>query len=311
MIENINIEFIDLRDDAERISIDKNIESIRTEILKSGLLVPVVLEKRNEKYKIISGFKRIKILFEAGETTIPAIIKKFRNNNERIKFIIEDNFRYRKLYHSEISKSVLLLSRNNFTEDELVAILKIPKGYINNYSLLPLLNNETVNYIDDEILSIRFVKRYLFFQNKDLNEIIFFLAQYKANANTQGAIFEYLQEIIIRDKLKKEGLYKIINLEQINNNEKLNNIQKIEKLRCLIYTLRFPKISQTEELFRKLSSKYFKNCKCKIIPPLNFEGDYIKLDIKLKKEEELKNLIEALEDFKRDNGLEKLKKSFI
>ncbi|HOK41405.1 MAG TPA: ParB N-terminal domain-containing protein [bacterium] len=307
-MKNIELKIIKTNNKKLRITEDKDIVELQKNIEKEGLLVPIIIDEGNN---IISGFKRVEIFKKIGKKEIPTIIKTFSNEREKIKFIIEDNIRYRKLYATEIMRSIKLLLSYNYENNEIAEILKIPVGYINHYLILSELPEKIKEEINKEKLSIKNIEKIKYLVSKNFTPLIFFLAENNANANTQGMVFEYTIEIILRDKINAEEFFEKINIKEIINNVKLNTTQKVDKVYKKIYELRYPDISTAQNSFNSIVRKYFKNSNVKISPPLNFEGDYIKLEAKLKKEIEVKNLIYDLESFYRDKVISKLKDLFI
>ena len=73
-LKNIKIDAVDLKDTTFVYTFPVKIEEMTKSIKKIGLLNPVILFEYDNKYKIISGFKRVSSCKSLCFDTIPAFV---------------------------------------------------------------------------------------------------------------------------------------------------------------------------------------------------------------------------------------------
>lgn len=90
VVQNINIEDIVPNNYQHQYDM-KEIEELASSIKKHGLLEPITLRKKGNKYELILGNKRYKAAVIAGLETIPAIIKKMDDNQAKEYLMISND----------------------------------------------------------------------------------------------------------------------------------------------------------------------------------------------------------------------------
>lgn len=83
-------------------------------------------------------------------------------------------------------------------------------------------------------------------------------------------------------------------IEKIIKDKKLSNIQKGEKIYKLIYSVRYPTMTNTIKEFNAVSSKIYKKTGLKIQYPENFEGNNLKATFYFDSIKELKNKLKSV-----------------
>lgn len=297
--------------------ISKDFITLKNDIIKNGLFVPIVVSDDNDNnndnsFSLVSGFKRFEVFKQLNKETIPVLVKKFESEFERIKFFYEDNLRYKVLYHSEIMDGVYNLSNLFNCDFKLISdILKISTGQCKLYLAMKDLSLELVNFINDEKLFLKLVLKYLELINLNLYDFILFLAKYQVNCNTQKIMINYLLDIMMRDDLDAETVLNIINFYNIFSNPKYNIHNAKDIILNRLFSLRFPCINTVKTAFNNITKKYVSNSKIKIEPPDNFEGDYILLSVKMRKNEELPYIIDTLNNMHQNKAVQSIINTFV
>jgi hypothetical protein len=309
---NIPLNQISLNYQNYSISSNTDFFHLKNDIIKNGLFVPVVVTQKNKSFFLISGFKRFNIFQELSITEIPAIVKKFDSVSDILKFIITDNMRYRNLSETELMNAVVMLSKY-FNDDYnfISEILNIKKGYCKNYNLMSKLPKDILKLFDDNLLFVGLSPQYLNLIEKGFLDLVRFFADNKINKNIQKNMMSYIFEIQLRDEISTSDLLNIINFYNISISDKFNIYKKKDTLYKHLYSLRYPNLNSSKQKFNFLLNKFIAKSKIKCFPPENFEGDYIKFEFKLKKNEEILHIISVLEKMYSSHVIENAIDSFI
>lgn len=115
-------------------SLKELVESIK----QYGILQPIIVREKGEKYEIIAGERRYRSAKIAGLTTIPAIIKEFNDQDSFSLSIIENIQRENLNVLEEANAYKELIEKYNYTQQEISEKVSKSRSHIAN--LLRLLN---------------------------------------------------------------------------------------------------------------------------------------------------------------------------
>ena len=71
-IKKIPLEQIDLSDETFSVNFMPDLQRLRSSIEEIGLIQPVLLREKGDRYQIVCGFRRISIFHELGNSEIEA-----------------------------------------------------------------------------------------------------------------------------------------------------------------------------------------------------------------------------------------------
>lgn len=162
VIQNINIEDIvpnSYHHQYNNIEIEELISSIK----KHGVLEPITLRPKGNKYELILGNKRYEAAIVAGLKTIPAIIKNIDDNKIKEYFMINDNsliLNTSQLINSN-SKNIDVINLSKLNEEYERDELKMNNNQFNNTNQ-PINNEPTFGgrffpSLEDEPTNMNFV----------------------------------------------------------------------------------------------------------------------------------------------------------
>ncbi len=87
-IQNIPIEQIDIDDDTFSINFLPDLRTLRASIEEIGLIQPLLLRKKGERYQIVCGFRRVAILKELGMSEIASRVFEEKERDEFSMFYL-------------------------------------------------------------------------------------------------------------------------------------------------------------------------------------------------------------------------------
>ena len=185
---------------------ENTINELATSIKEYGVLNPILVRKKDDKYEIIAGERRYRAAKIAGLTDIPAIIKEL-DDSKVAEIALIENLQRENLSPIEEAKSYKdILKLANITEQQLSEMIGKSQSAISNKMRLLSLSDEVQDALNNHKISERHARSLL--TVKDLNQE------------------KELLEKIIKERLTVKELDEIINNSK--ENEKINQ-KEIEK----------------------------------------------------------------------------------
>jgi ParB family transcriptional regulator, chromosome partitioning protein len=296
----VNIDQIDTNDQRFQISPYFSVDSLIPSIKKSGLLNPPVLTKREQKYIIVSGWRRITACQKLSVPLIPVFVMPGESDLKAFKIPVYENLSIRD--YSQIEKAAVIRKFYDFGEE--------PENIIKKYmSLLKIPPTREVMEVYLNIDGLKEnIKKTAHQKNWSLGmlEIMTELAPEEAQAlypfmeplslNKQKQLIENLFDISRKQDVSVQNLLNSGELLRIQDDKSLNPFQKAEKIYMLSKKLKNPTFNTWEKAFRELSQSLDLPEEMKVIPSKFFEGDTITIKLDIKNREELKKHILKLKE---------------
>ena len=215
---------------------DITLNELALSIKEYGILNPILVRKKNDKYEIIAGERRVKAAKIAGLTEIPAIIKEV-DDKKLAEIALIENLQRENITPIEEAKAYEdILNLSKITEQELSYMIGKSQSFISNKLRLLSLPNEIQEALSKRKISERHARSLLSIKDEKieielLNEII-------ANKLTVKELENIIKEknLNLNKKEEKESdkmnnnFFPNVN-EQQNDNVSLNtmNMQAINQ----------------------------------------------------------------------------------
>ena len=130
-------------------------------LLIHGIIQPLVLRRKNDKYEIIAGERRFKAAKLAGLASVPAVISNL-DDNASAEVAIVENIQRKDLTAIEEAKSFqALLDKGYMTQDELARKMGLSQSAISNKLRLLTLDESVQEAILSEKISERHARTLL------------------------------------------------------------------------------------------------------------------------------------------------------
>lgn len=155
-------------EDQPRKNFDKDeLKDLSKSIEKYGVIQPLLLKKKDEKYEIIAGERRYRAAIEAGLTSVPAIVKNVSDEiSSRIAII--ENIQRKDLNPVEEAMSYKhLLDSQDLTQKELADEIGKSRQYIGNTIRLLKLDPRVLKLLEEEKISTSHGKNLLSIKDGD------------------------------------------------------------------------------------------------------------------------------------------------
>lgn len=147
-VVELDISSIETNKEQPRKTFEKeSLDELKNSILQYGVLQPIVVRKKGDKYEIIAGERRWRAAKEANLEKIPCIIKEV-DDKESLKLALIENIQREDLNPIEEARSYkTLIDEYGLTQEELAQALGKSRSYIANTLRLLNLDEEIVDYI--------------------------------------------------------------------------------------------------------------------------------------------------------------------
>ncbi len=291
----IPLDQIDSNDETYRITTKTNIDSLCKSISATGLIHPPLLINKNQKYTILSGFRRIKALrcLKKIRTEVK-IVDQDENELRKIQLAITDNVFQRKLNLIEQSRSFQLLSMVIDDTNHLLkeaSALRLPDNIqiINKIMRLCLLPSEIQQYILSGSISLPIALELDTLDNNLAIRIANIFNTFNFGLNKQREALTFLKEISIRENITILHLLEDDVIKRMIDDDTIERAERARQIRSYLKKRRFPQLIRAESNYRKLEKKLKIGNGTKLIPPVNFEGTSYTLCLDFKNLKELKD----------------------
>ena len=140
---------------------DTSLSDLALSIKQHGIIQPLVLRRKNDKYEIIAGERRFKAAKLAGLASVPAVISNL-DDNASAEVAIVENIQRKDLTAIEEAKSFqALLDKGYMTQDELARKMGLSQSAISNKLRLLTLDESVQEAILSEKISERHARTLL------------------------------------------------------------------------------------------------------------------------------------------------------
>lgn len=196
---------------------DASLQDLASSIKQHGIIQPLVLRRKNDKYEIIAGERRYKAAKLAGLASVPAIISNL-DDNASAEVAIVENIQRKDLTAIEEAKSYqALLDKGYMTQEELARKMGLSQSTISNKLRLLTLDESVQNAILEGKISERHARTLLKVSNHETQKMLL-----------NKIINERLTVKQLEDEIKNIENSEV-NMEQeevpiINNMPNINNV---------------------------------------------------------------------------------------
>ena len=308
ILKEIELNSINFSDDEFLISYPLKYDNVKESIEKIGLINPPILyvgdaymrPLRLNKFKIVSGFKRVFALRDLNRKKISCFI--ISNNYtaiELLQLLIFDNSLIRQF--NPIEKSIIINKLSKYVSRDTIINkyfkhlgLEPSKKLYALYESLISLEDDIKLAIANNELSERSGANLLGFSKKDRLALFDFLVQLKPSVSKQNEIIELVFEISKRENISVKNVIRAGEIDTIFSNQKLLIPQKLERVREYLKKRRFPQLTKLEEEFESLKKSIGISQDMKFYPPTFFEGNNYEMHLSFSKISQLKKQITIL-----------------
>jgi len=133
---------------------DDDVQSLANSIESGGLLHPVVVRTKDDRYEIVAGHRRLKAFRLLGYEQIPAIIKEV-SDQQMLELSLVENLQRRTITPVEEAKAFTRLQRDfNLTQSEIAIKLGLTRDYVGQRMRLLSFPEELQEFVSHDTISV-------------------------------------------------------------------------------------------------------------------------------------------------------------
>jgi len=286
---------------------DPLINSIR----RVGLLKPITLVQKQEKYVVASGLRRAHAAKILGLGRLKCRILEPAPKDSALFFMnLEENLAGRPLNFFEKARAVKRIVEDldhvdKKSIDTYLSILDVKnnEAVIQQTSMLDRLDSRVKTFLHDRGLTERFAQSFINLPTEDSLELVKVADQMKLTAGQIREVIELGKEISKRDNAPFCNLLRTMMPAPEDDADEKHRPRDmfISQLR----DKRFPEFSKMRSKMDKSLSRINGSAGIRISAPQNFEGDRFTAALSFRNGEELESLIKTLLDYAVSDDLAK------
>ena len=151
---------------------DASLQDLAASIKQHGIIQPLILRRKNDKYEIIAGERRYKAARMAGLVSVPAIISDLSDAASAEVAIVE-NVQRKDLTAIEEAKSYqAILDKGYMTQEELAKKMGLSQSAISNKLRLLTLDESVQNAVLKNQISERHARSLLKVKDKNMQKVL-------------------------------------------------------------------------------------------------------------------------------------------
>ena len=221
---NIAISLLDRNENQPRKNFDeKSLNELADSIRTYGVIQPLVVTKRGNRYLIVAGERRFRAAKLAGLKELPVVVKEM-NDQEVREIALVENLQRENLNPIESARAIKeLIEKHNLTQEQIADKIGKSRPLIANTLRLLTLCPEVVKLVENGKLSAGHARTLVVIENADVQQKVAELV-IKGNLSvreTEKYVKEILNPKVVNKKPKKEQSLEICDFTR-KMQEKLN-----------------------------------------------------------------------------------------
>jgi ParB family chromosome partitioning protein len=302
-IQKIPISHIDLTDQTFSVNFIPDLDRLRSSIEEIGLIQPVLLRKKQDRYQIICGFRRISILKEIGGSDILSMVLDEEEKDDLRLFFVSLHENLTTRGFNTIEKAIALDKLvHQFHMDPVTVIkkylllfdLEADEKILNTYLSLIQMEDEIKIYVLNEEVSRTNIRRISSLSSKDRMALLSLISPLKLGENRLREILTFLEEITKRDRLTIREILKRPEIQAILSHQELTPPQRADRMKKALLGLRYPRMHNMEEKFEKKRKELNLPSKVSLYHQPFFEGKGLKVEFQFETVEGYRSIVSHL-----------------
>ena len=298
MLKTIEISSICVKEKKFLISTDThNNNLLEKSIKRIGLLNPPYLyfDAIKQYYSIVCGYRRIAACIACGWKKISAYVIAADTKEPEIFLLgLYDNLAHRILNILELAHATTKLL-TYFSEETVIRdylpLMGLPPTHktLEHLRALAGLEAEIQNAVANGTLAGAIAVKLAQRDIADQRAFMALLAQVHLSTGKQEEVFSYCSDISVRDNVSYQEIFNAPPIREILNQGKLNRTQKGDQLRSCLRKMRFPQLTQRENIFAQKLKKLRLPSGVQLAAPPFFEGRTFCLRVEFQDTQELED----------------------
>ncbi|MFB0565402.1 MAG: ParB/RepB/Spo0J family partition protein [Candidatus Aminicenantaceae bacterium] len=288
--KKLSLKKINLKDERYRISYFFSLEKMISSLKKMGLINPPLVAFRDNRFIIVSGWKRVLACRKLSYSSIQVRVSDAESDLQNFLIALYENLPTKSFSLVEKAEIVLRLKKFGMKESRIIedyfSPLDIPprSTYLDGFLALSQFEPELKEGIHRNNMPFSSIQRLSEYTPKTRSLIFPLLLP--LSQNKQREVLEDIQDISERENIPVEDVLKKKEIRNILDLEKLSLLQKAGKIRLFLRKKRYPLLSSWEESFKTSLKKMKWPKEIEIRHSPFFEGENISVTFSFRNRKE-------------------------
>jgi len=302
-IQKIPLEQIDLSDETFSVNFMPDLQRLRSSIEERGLIQPVLLREKGDRYQIVCGFRRISVYHELVNPEIEARVFKEKEMDDLGLFCVSLHENLTTRGFNTLEKAIALDKLVHYFQIDPIVLIKtfLPlfslephEKILKTYLSLARMENEVKSYILEEEVSRSNIRILSHFNSEDRMALLPLFSSLKLGENRLREMLTLLEEISQRDQIRVKDIIHRPEIQAILSQKEFTPSQKTELVKKGLIDFRYPRMRQMEKGFEK------KRRDLNLPPHLSlhhqpfFEGGGLRIEFQFETMEEFRSILSSL-----------------
>ena len=302
-IQKIPLEQIDLSDETFSVNFMPDLQRLRSSIEERGLIQPVLLREKGDRYQIVCGFRRISVYHELVNPEIEARVFKGKEMDNLGLFCVSLHENLTTRGFNTLEKAIALDKLVHYFQIDPIVLIKtfLPlfslephEKILKTYLSLARMENEVKSYILEEEVSRSNIRILSHFNSEDRMALLPLFSSLKLGENRLREMLTLLEEISQRDQIRVKDIIHRPEIQAILSQKEFTPSQKTELVKKGLIDFRYPRMRQMEKGFEK------KRRDLKLPPHISlhhqpfFEGGGLRIEFQFETMEEFRSILSSL-----------------
>ena len=310
--QTVSKQEVDLRDETFRISYGFELQELVRSIGKVGLIQPPILQEISpRRYRVVCGFKRVLALGELGyQQFTAALLPEEMREQDAFMLTLHENLSHRLLNPVETALAINKLTRYlslQEIQEKFLSLLGVGKSLslLKMYTVILDLEEEIKIGLASGVVTKEIVSLFLRFSPQERVLLSQLITRLKLSKNKQAELSENFAVIKERDGVGIGTLLKSEEVNEIFSDQRIGLVAQGDRIREYVRRLRYPRLAQAEESFRKKKERLTLKG-VDLIPPPYFEGEEFKVSFSFTTVDEFKKRLALLQTIAEKEELKEI-----
>jgi hypothetical protein len=313
--QSVPFTLIDYGDETFRMSFCPDLGALKTSMGEIGLINPIILRGRGERFQIVSGYRRVLAAQSLKWEGIKAILYTSDELSHSDGFLLSfyENLGTRGFNVIEASMVVAGFFEQcgqdeKQIREEVLPLLGFHSGRKIFHALQSLshLSCEWKELVIKNEISLLNAAKVSSFSSLDQRALDTVLSGLKLGENKLRESLEMTEEICKRDEIPLSELFSSEHFKFLGQQTDNNIAEKTDQFRKTLKAIRYPEFSRKQQKFHDMRKKLRLPLSVGLEPPGSFEGDKLKVTFEFRSPEEFRSILEKLESAANSEVLERL-----
>ncbi len=300
LIQNIPFERIDLSDETFSVNFMPDLERLQSSIEQVGLIQPVLLWRKGDRYRIVCGFRRISVVLQSGRSAIEARVISREDGDELGLFSLSlhDNLTTRGLNMVERAIALGKLVHRFGVDPAAVMETFFPlfalepnEKILKTYLSLAGMDDEVKRYVLREEVSRSNIRMLAAFSSEDRAALLSLFSFLKLGESRLREMLTLIGEITRRDHCRAREIAERPEIRAVLDQGELTPGQRTEKVKKVLTGFRYPAMVRMEEQFLEKEKRLNLPPEVSLHHPPYFEGRGLRMTFQFETLEQYRSLL--------------------